>query len=229
MPNQCTTNVCIPNRRPKQRGSAHCRIVAGSQSIRFAIREDRVDSGDVSGDGMRVCTGPWASQMVDVADGSCGYRVAHQIADPTCGVDWRAANAQHLANTPAHLQLVPAWSHIQSLTLDAPTPSRTTLASLHSLAKYCPCLELLEMYLDATSILDILCSPISAPAPVARFLSGIFPNLSEITTTRENEDNESAEELAENGEQIVFHQRWREVAEQILEFEIVGGRNSPPS
>ncbi|KAJ7105234.1 hypothetical protein C8R44DRAFT_745950 [Mycena epipterygia] len=88
MPNQCVTD---PNRWPKQRGSAHRRIVAGSQSIGFTIREDRVDSGDVSGDGMRT--------------GLAGTELRTQIADPIYGVGWRAANAQHLANTPGHLRM----------------------------------------------------------------------------------------------------------------------------
>lgn len=48
-------------------------------------------------------------------------------------------------------------------------------------------------------------SLISRSFPVARFLSGIFPCLSSITTDRECSDNESAGELAAHAMEIAFH------------------------
>lgn len=101
MPNQRATDVRI-NRQPKQRRSAHRRIdvqmrshLVGSQSIGFAIPRGP------GGLGRYVL-----SQMVDVADGSCGYGLAGaRITDLTYSVGGRAANAQRLANTPVHLRV----------------------------------------------------------------------------------------------------------------------------
>lgn len=86
------------------------------------------------------------------------------------------------------------------------------------------------MYLDAISIphahlvlgeltiLDVSCSPISASAPVARFLSVIFPNLNEIFTIREHENNKSEQALAEHGKQIIYYHRWSEIMGLILGY-----------
>ncbi|KAJ7120042.1 hypothetical protein C8R44DRAFT_981996 [Mycena epipterygia] len=152
-------------------------------------------------------------------------------------------NMESLSITSSHgfdlddatfVEVVQAWPRIANLTLDTfgEGPIRTTLASLYSLAEYCPLLRSLHIHFDATSIpaprahlvqqrltsLAVSSSVISASGPVARFLSGIFPSLVEITTAREEEDNESAEELEDNGDEIAVHQRWKEVEALIPEF-----------
>ncbi|KAJ7453767.1 hypothetical protein FB451DRAFT_1280753 [Mycena latifolia] len=135
-------------------------------------------------------------------------------------------------------ELAGAWPCIESLRLHAVRKDiqpRATLKSLQYLAQSCPRLRLLDMSIDATFVpaphshgsrvihenllfLKAEHSPISSSLPVARFLSGIFPNLQSIETDRDYEDNEDAEEVAENGEAIAFHQLWAEVVQQIPEF-----------
>ncbi|KAJ6517867.1 hypothetical protein DFH09DRAFT_1098658 [Mycena vulgaris] len=66
--------------------------------------------------------------------------------------------------------------------------------------------------------LDVCYSAISNSLPMARFLSGIFPNLGLITTDREYRNNCDAEELELDGAEIAFHRLWKEVESQIPEF-----------
>ncbi|KAJ7094784.1 hypothetical protein C8R44DRAFT_989619 [Mycena epipterygia] len=124
------------------------------------------------------------------------------------------------------IRLQPSYKHTQP---------QITPKALHSLARYCPFLERLDMPFDACSIpepqiggtrvvheclneLAVGYSLISRSLPVARFLSGIFLCLSSITTDREYNDNESTEELAEHGVEITFHWLWKEVEDQVPGF-----------
>ncbi|KAJ7610726.1 hypothetical protein DFH06DRAFT_62318 [Mycena polygramma] len=141
-------------------------------------------------------------------------------------------------------QLAAAWTGLVDLSLTHGLPdsfrrplAKLTLRSLHSLAQYCPQLSILALEFAAESIpphsedaqaqhelvqLDVASSPIAASAPVARYLSRIFPCLSEILTIREEEDNDDPEELEEHPRAIRFHRLWKQVEEQIPEF--VGAR-----
>ncbi|KAJ6474278.1 hypothetical protein C8R45DRAFT_385156 [Mycena sanguinolenta] len=96
-----------------------------------------------------------------------------------------------------------AWPLLDTIELkvfyatDPPT-SRLTVQSLHSFAEYCPRLRSVWIAFDATAVTTVtsfqlpasphgltdLCvahSAISKPGPVARILSGIFPDLRTIT------------------------------------------------
>ncbi|KAJ7683875.1 hypothetical protein B0H17DRAFT_1204864 [Mycena rosella] len=61
-------------------------------------------------------------------------------------------------------------------------------------------------------------SPISAPTPVARFLSAIFSGLAQIGTSREYDDNDDPQELLDHAEAIGFHYAWKEVHSLIPHF-----------
>ncbi|KAJ7500880.1 hypothetical protein B0H11DRAFT_1800210 [Mycena galericulata] len=134
-------------------------------------------------------------------------------------------------------ELAPAWRNLLSLELQTsvlPVPSRLTLESLRSLAQHCPHLHTLTVDFNATSLpprssdprlaqeslktLHVESSPISGWSRVARFLSGLFSDLESITTDREDEDNESPEELEDHGEEIERHRLWKEVESHIGEF-----------
>ncbi|KAJ7469577.1 hypothetical protein FB451DRAFT_1255036 [Mycena latifolia] len=136
--------------------------------------------------------------------------------------------------------LAPAWPQMQQFKLNTSVSStrpqgRLTLQCLSSLAELWPRLETLQLHFDARRIpesqsgrappmqrsltsLDVTCSKLSTSAPVARFVSGIFPNLVSITTYREEDDNEDPDEVAVNGEDIATHKLWKEVEAQIPEF-----------
>ncbi|KAJ7477984.1 hypothetical protein B0H11DRAFT_2028948, partial [Mycena galericulata] len=134
-------------------------------------------------------------------------------------------------------ELAPAWRNLRILELQTsvlPIPSHLTLESLRSLAQHCPHLQTLTVDFNATSLpprsgdprltqesletLHVESSPISRWSRVARFLSGLFSNLETITTDREDEDNESPEELEDHGEEIEQHRLWKEVESHIGEF-----------
>ncbi|KAF7333734.1 hypothetical protein MVEN_02329900 [Mycena venus] len=137
---------------------------------------------------------------------------------------------------PSIARLAAAWPNLKNLWL-ATVPSdvepRLTLQSLRSLAEHCPNLRLLHINVDARSIpptgptrvvhycltsINVASSPISGAPPVARYISGLFPNVSEITTAREDEDNDDAEEIIQNVKAIQYHNLWKEVETQVPEF-----------
>ncbi|KAJ7457962.1 hypothetical protein B0H11DRAFT_203485 [Mycena galericulata] len=108
-----------------------------------------------------------------------------------------------------------------------------TLQLLHSLALNCSRLESLQLDFDARTIpasgstrvvhnslewVHVASSLISNAAPVARYLSSIFPNLSEIYTACEYEDNDDPEEVPLNADAIAAHRLWKQVEVQIPEF-----------
>jgi hypothetical protein len=103
------------------------------------------------------------------------------------------------------LEMARAWPRLEELTLlclEAPSNVGPTLASLRSFAQYCPVLETLHTTVDGTvapsddelsthifqeclSFLDVANSRIDSPMDVAKFLSGVFPNLNNIITNLE--------------------------------------------
>ncbi|KAJ7126028.1 hypothetical protein C8R44DRAFT_733946 [Mycena epipterygia] len=131
------------------------------------------------------------------------------------------------------LDLARAWPRIETLELSSyycasPRP-RVTLECLHSFARHCPHLRALTMTLDGTVIpvvgaphrvcqhqldhLGVEYSAISTPIEVARLLSAVFPNLKDIGTDREDQDNEDLDEgkMVRYDQAITFHNLWKEV------------------
>ncbi|KAJ7742327.1 hypothetical protein B0H16DRAFT_1025062 [Mycena metata] len=122
------------------------------------------------------------------------------------------------------LAMTEAWPNLEHLSLRSRSnahPLRTTLLSLFHFAQRCPQLETLEMSLDAsivpevgnryTRVLqhsliqwEVADSPITSALSVARFLSGLFPELFEIYTKMQ--DVEAA------GEHVA---QWAEVVEML--------------
>ncbi|KAJ7608918.1 hypothetical protein DFH06DRAFT_1485949 [Mycena polygramma] len=140
------------------------------------------------------------------------------------------------------LQLAVAWPDLAELSLThnlTNTRPQLTLRSLHAIARHCPYLQTLTLEFNAMNIplhigdapvvqhalseLGVAGSSIAASPPVARYLSRLFPNLADIATIREDEDNEEPEELDEHAREIGFHRLWKQVEEQIPEF--VAARN----
>ncbi|KAJ7653967.1 hypothetical protein DFH06DRAFT_1203344 [Mycena polygramma] len=130
-------------------------------------------------------------------------------------------------------EMARAWPRIESLHLRSHSyihMPRTTVACLRSFARYCPHLRELTLPFDATTSpgadaarpravqhslqgLTVDHSPLTTPIAVARFLSGLFPNLAEIETHREFDDNDEddADDMMEHGDAIRNHNRWKEV------------------
>ncbi|KAJ7642631.1 hypothetical protein DFH06DRAFT_604175 [Mycena polygramma] len=127
-----------------------------------------------------------------------------------------------------------AWPRLVTLELGvrfSMHDPRTTLLCLNSLAQHCRRLVRLTIALDATNVptpeidlstrlpgysleyLHVAHSPISSPIAVARFLSGVFPKLTTLTTIRELHNNLDEEELQEHGEVIRRHNKWKQVLE----------------
>ncbi|KAJ7478279.1 hypothetical protein FB451DRAFT_1032550, partial [Mycena latifolia] len=124
-------------------------------------------------------------------------------------------------------QLAEAWPNIIILTLKATVtyaPPRITLQSLRSLAQTCPHLKSLHLAFDATTIpapalcvwsIHVAYSPISSATAVARYLSSLFPNLCDVTTDLEDEDNGDPAEVENDDAQ---HHLWKQVEDQVPEF-----------
>ncbi|KAJ6592601.1 hypothetical protein B0H19DRAFT_7839 [Mycena capillaripes] len=106
------------------------------------------------------------------------------------------------------LSIAEAWPRLKDLSLWASkTPHRATLRSLFVLAQRCPNLARLEMAVNASAIpemdssvsrrilhyslvaWEVAGSPISSSLSVARFLSGIFPKLTNISTDNWDEED----------------------------------------
>jgi hypothetical protein len=143
------------------------------------------------------------------------------------------------------LRLARTWPHIKYLTLKGRPrhmPSRVTLEGLCAFAKHCPNLETLEMTFDATvvpkirrngkkrksqhtlSVLSVALSPIRKPRRVAKFLSAIFPRLTDIETLYEEilydrtDDEDDDEDVVVEAEVIASYRRWKVVEEALSEF-----------
>ncbi|KAJ7658614.1 hypothetical protein DFH06DRAFT_1327192 [Mycena polygramma] len=129
-------------------------------------------------------------------------------------------------------QMARAWPRIETLCLAGTLPStsrpRATLASLHSIAWHCPRIVALTMAFDGSAVpspstasprnaclrqLHVLHSPITTPIAMGRCLSGVFPNLDLITTSREDMDNEGYAQLQKHEEAIRHHRCWKEVSD----------------
>ncbi|KAJ7441300.1 hypothetical protein B0H11DRAFT_1933047 [Mycena galericulata] len=135
-------------------------------------------------------------------------------------------------------ELARSWRELRYLALitqNTVLQPRATLHCLQFFAEHCPELHYIRINLDATIVpvqepnarghvsqsrltnLNVAYSPISAPLPVARLISGIFPNLRSISTHRDDSDREFDEAplgRAED-EDLAIHDRWKEVEAQI--------------
>ncbi|KAJ7343800.1 hypothetical protein DFH08DRAFT_961944 [Mycena albidolilacea] len=131
------------------------------------------------------------------------------------------------------LEMARSWPQLRKLQLIAFVPItqlRTTLQSLLSIARHCTHLNSLHMTFDASAIpalesnvahisqtslafIHVAYSPILTPLPVARFISGIFPSLTSISTAHDDGDDEDDEQ--ELARQMIFHARWKEVGSHI--------------
>ncbi|KAJ7479441.1 hypothetical protein B0H11DRAFT_1276058 [Mycena galericulata] len=135
-------------------------------------------------------------------------------------------------------ELARSWRRLHSLALITQSTvlqPRATLHCLQCFAEHCPELHYIRINLDATIVpvqepnarghvaqprltnLNVAYSPISTPLPVARFISGIFPNLRSISTHRDDSDRQFDEAplgRAED-EDLAIHDRWKEVEAQI--------------
>ncbi|KAF7330111.1 F-box domain-containing protein [Mycena sanguinolenta] len=128
-------------------------------------------------------------------------------------------------------ELARAWPRIVTLTLAVCFPRHepsVTLSCLHSFAQHCPHLRVLTIALDARvapspnidprtrfvqHALTTLCvehSPLTEPLHAARFLSGIFPKLTNVQTQREHYANDEEQEQ-EHGDAIRLHRLWKRV------------------
>ncbi|KAJ6564712.1 hypothetical protein B0H19DRAFT_1259129 [Mycena capillaripes] len=121
------------------------------------------------------------------------------IASPL-GFDLDDAAVEELACSSPQIEVLRL---VVGFTTHAP---RTTLACLHSFAQHCPHLRHLTIAFDATSV------PSSDANPGA-FPLQCFPDLEQIETHREYDDNEDEEELAVHGDAIRLHNHWEEVQE----------------
>ncbi|KAJ7658602.1 hypothetical protein DFH06DRAFT_1327183 [Mycena polygramma] len=128
-------------------------------------------------------------------------------------------------------RMASAWPRIETLYLapirvfSASRP-RTTLASLYSISRHCPRILALTMAFDGSDVpspsmaiprneslrqLYVLHSPITTPIAMGRCLSGVFPNLDRITTSREGMHNDDETQLQEHEEAILHHRCWKQV------------------
>ncbi|KAK7062461.1 hypothetical protein R3P38DRAFT_2597541 [Favolaschia claudopus] len=132
-------------------------------------------------------------------------------------------------------KLIAAWPLMESLSM-APcgvdVRPRLTLQSFQKVAQNCPRLRILHVAVDATQIppnrpvrvtshslvdLYIDSSNISNPSAVARFLSGLFPNLVRIWTDVDIELRADDDEPW-GAETMQRHDRWRQVEALLPEF-----------
>jgi hypothetical protein len=129
-------------------------------------------------------------------------------------------------------ELARAWPQIVTLRLEvrfATHAPKATLSCLHSFAEHCPCLTRLVFPFDGTAVpaasapplvhrrlktLGVEHSPLGLATPIsaARFLSGVFPNLMEIETHREYDENDDEDEMLEHGEAVRLHTKWKVMA-----------------
>ncbi|KAK6988192.1 hypothetical protein R3P38DRAFT_3097446 [Favolaschia claudopus] len=138
--------------------------------------------------------------------------------------------------------LVASWPRLKTLHLVAMTIAmdqadpQPTLQSLWSIAKSCPDLTSLFLEIDATYIptthpirvvqesldeLSVGLSLITEPTAVARYLSSLFPNLTNITTRYDggtSEDDDEDEDDEPNPDGRGRRERWKQVESQIPHF-----------
>ncbi|KAK7017810.1 hypothetical protein R3P38DRAFT_1317050 [Favolaschia claudopus] len=136
--------------------------------------------------------------------------------------------------------LVASWPRLKTLHLVAMTIAmgqadpKTTLQSLWTIAKSCPDLTSLFLQIDATHIptthpirvvqesldeLNVGLSTITEPTAVARYLSSLFPNLTNITTRYDGGTSEDDDEDDEpNPDGLGRRELWKQVESQIPHF-----------
>ncbi|KAJ7350926.1 hypothetical protein DFH08DRAFT_777220 [Mycena albidolilacea] len=147
-----------------------------------------------------------ALRYLRLEDGRTSYIRAYSpdqriVPTETLGILFAFTNLTTIILKPFHglelddetmLRIARTWRRVEELRLAG--PARVTLAGIHSLARHCPDLRVLEIFLDASSVpvldeihpqtrLTILVpneSPISSPAAVSIFLSSVFPGLQDI-------------------------------------------------
>ncbi|KAJ7624374.1 hypothetical protein FB45DRAFT_1030531 [Roridomyces roridus] len=128
------------------------------------------------------------------------------------------------------LELARSWPHIEVLHLQALWHDQTplmTITSLRVLAAHCPSLRSLELTFDASSVpppprelhhhtvttLNVAHSPISNALDAARYLSAMFPNLSDIQSDKEDWDDEEVHsaETVQDQREIHWSRLWMRV------------------
>ncbi|KAJ7076974.1 hypothetical protein B0H15DRAFT_892890 [Mycena belliarum] len=148
--------------------------------------------------------------------------------------------------------LAAMWPRMETFVLESAVfviEPELTLQCLESLAQCWPNLKRLQIEFNATQTpvprvgarhpvqrqlvsIDVGYSTVASPVRVARFLSGIFPNLDSITTAREGDDNDNEDDEDEvEAFEIAHHKRWKEVEAFIPEFVVAREeeRTSAPS
>ncbi|KAJ7775959.1 hypothetical protein DFH07DRAFT_798896 [Mycena maculata] len=129
-------------------------------------------------------------------------------------------------------ELARSWPRLNSLYLVTHASElhpRTTLQCLRILAQHCTDLRALHIALDASAIpgctdhghghvsqrtlisLEVADSPIAAPLPVARYISGIFPNLAAILTNGDHNVNRGYIMMGTEKLGTAFYVLWKEV------------------
>ncbi|KAJ6537239.1 hypothetical protein DFH09DRAFT_1400917 [Mycena vulgaris] len=130
-------------------------------------------------------------------------------------------------------EMARAWPQIEDLDLSSYyspiTRPRLGIECLLSFANHCPRLRNLTITFDGTTVpasqssgsprisqaalirLDVGQSAISTPIAVARFISGIFPRLVDISARRASQDTQDPAQLALHAEATQFYHHWREV------------------
>jgi hypothetical protein len=167
-----------------------------------------------------VITGPELSTLF------CFGNLTDVSLRPPVGFDIDDATAWEMAR---------AWPKLQSLVLDSASELShrpgMSLLGLKAFANHCPALVTLHISFDASTVppfdnspesrisrkrltsLDVASSSISDPPTVARFISGLFPELVEISTVREwrweddDREHENDEEVAARAR----HTLWKQV------------------
>ncbi|KAJ7464107.1 hypothetical protein FB451DRAFT_454329 [Mycena latifolia] len=131
-------------------------------------------------------------------------------------------------------ELARAWPHLEDLRLKAEwhdhSPS-VTLLSLRTLARHCPHIHTLEMTFDASSVpesprelhlreqllhptlttLNVAHSPITVAFDVARYISAMFSNLTDIETVKEDWTPDEEEDTEQDRAEIRYNELWKQV------------------
>ncbi|KAJ7488355.1 hypothetical protein FB451DRAFT_1025451 [Mycena latifolia] len=126
------------------------------------------------------------------------------------------------------LDIARAWPRLEDLELNSFCPlikSQVTIQGLCAFAQHCPRLAILRISFDASAVPNLeinartfvpqhslhtlypSSSPITAPLPVAKFLSTIFPNLRSIKDDLTNASTEA---------NLAYRRRWMKVKSIIL-------------
>ncbi|KAJ7442703.1 hypothetical protein B0H11DRAFT_1881713 [Mycena galericulata] len=131
-------------------------------------------------------------------------------------------------------ELARAWPYIEELHLIAEWhehPPTGTLLGLRAFAQHCPYLHTLELTFDASSVpespaelhlrqklvhptlitLNVAHSPISSGFDVARYMSAMFPNLTDIETAKQDWNPDPDEDTEQDRTEMHYHELWKQV------------------